>query len=307
MKLEGIHHITAITGDAQQNVDFYADTLGLRLVKKSVNQDDPTVYHLFYADDKGSAGTDLTFFEYPGATPGRAGDGMIHTIVWRVASEDAFGFWERRLADRGVEAERAEGGLEFADPEGLRYRLIVDPTDDGPLIADHPEVPAEHALRGFHAVRAYGSQAEASRGLFEGALGFEPSGDGWEVRGEQRGGLYAFDPPPEAPGVQSAGTVHHVAWASTMEEQEDWRRRVIEAGGRPTPVIDRFYFRSVYFREPSGVLFEIATLGPGFATDEEPEHLGEKLALPPDYEHLRDQVERRLTPLENPRDRWATR
>jgi glyoxalase family protein len=307
MKLEGIHHITAITGDAQQNVDFYADTLGLRLVKKSVNQDDPTVYHLFYADDKGSAGTDITFFEYPGATPGRAGDGMIHTIVWRVASDDAFGFWEQRLGDRGVQPQRDDGGLVFADPEGLRHRLIADPTGDEPLIADHPEIPAEHALRGFHAVRAYGSQPGASRGLFEGGLGFEPTTDGWEVRGEQRRGFYAYDAPPEARGVQSAGTVHHVAWACKMEEQEDWRRRVMEAGGRPTPVIDRFYFRSVYFREPSGVLFEIATLGPGFDTDEDLEHLGERIALPPDYEHLREEVERRLTPLENPRDRWARR
>jgi glyoxalase family protein len=307
MKLEGIHHITAITGDAQRNVDFYADTLGLRLVKKTVNQDDPTVYHLFYADDKGSAGTDLTFFEYPGATPGRAGDGMVHTIVWRVGSEDALAFWEGRLGERGTETAREDGGLSFRDPEGLRHLLIADPTGDDPLIADHPEVPAESALRGFHAVRAYGSEPEDSRALFEGGLAFEPAGDGWEARGEHRGGLYAYDPPPEEPGVQSGGTVHHVAWASTMDEHEDWQRRVVEAGGRPTQVIDRFYFRSIYFREPSGVLFEIATLGPGFATDEDAEHLGERLSLPPDYEHLRDEVERRLTPLENPRDRWAKR
>src|SRR3712207_5228258 len=127
MKLEGIHHITAITGDAQRNVDFYADTLGLRLVKKTVNQDDPTVYHLFYADEKGSAGIDLTFFEYPGATPGRAGDGMVHTIVWRVGSEDALGFWADRLADRDAAVERGDGTLAFTDPEGLRHELVVDP------------------------------------------------------------------------------------------------------------------------------------------------------------------------------------
>src|SRR5215210_1574121 len=307
MKLEGIHHITAITGDAQRNVDFYADLLGLRLVKKTVNQDDPTVYHLFYADDRGSAGTDLTFFEYPGATPGRAGDGMVHRIVWRVASDEALDFWEQRLGGRGVETRREEGHLRFADPEGLDHELIADPTGDDPLIADHPEVPAEKALRGFHAVRAYGSQPDASRPLLEQGLDFAPLDDGWEARGEQRGGLYVYDPPPEQPGVQSAGSVHHVAWASTMDDHEQWRKRVIEAGGRPTPVIDRFYFRSIYFREPSGVLFEIATLGPGFATDEEPEHLGERLSLPPDYEHLRGQVEQTLTPLENPRDRWATR
>jgi glyoxalase family protein len=307
MKLEGIHHITAITGDAQANVDFYADLLGLRLVKKSVNQDDPTVYHLFYADDKGSHVTDLTFFEYPGAVPGRAGDGMIHTIVWRVASPEALDFWAERLGNRDVEARREGEGLVFRDGEGLRHELIVDPTSDEPLSAEHPEVPAEVALRGFHAVRAYSSSPEASRPLFEGALAFAPVDGGWEARGEERGGFYAFDEPPEEPGVQSGGSVHHVAWATKMDEQEDWRRRIIEGGARPTPVIDRFYFRSVYFREPSGVLFEIATIGPGFAVDEEPDQLGEKIALPPDYENLREQLERRLTPLQNPRDRWAKR
>jgi glyoxalase family protein len=307
MKLEGIHHITAITGDAPGNVDFYVRVLGLRLVKKTVNQDDPTIYHLFYADEKGSAGSDLTFFEYPGATPGRAGAGMVHTIVWRVASDEAIAFWAERLAAEGVEAQREDGRLRFADPEGLAHELMIDPTRDEPLIADHPEIPAELALHGFHAVRAYSSDPEASRDLLERGLGFERDDGGWEARGEQRGGHYVYDTAPEQPGVQSAGTVHHVAWASTIEEHEAWRRRVMEAGARPTPVIDRFYFRSIYFREPSGVLFEIATLGPGFATDEDPEHLGERLSLPPDYEHLRAEVEPRLTPIENPRERWSPR
>ncbi len=276
--------------------------LGLRLVKKTVNQDDPTVYHLFYADDQGSAGTDLTFFEYPGAAPGRAGAGMVHTIVWRVASEDALDFWAERLAGEGVETTRGDGSLRFADPEGLAHELIVDQSGDDPLSAEHPEVPAEMALRGFDGVRAYSGNPEASRGLFEGALGFEPAGDGWEVRGERRGGRYAYDPPPEQPGVPSAGTVHHVAFASTMEDHEAWGERVRAAGARATPVIDRFYFRSIYFREPSGVLFEIATLGPGFATDEDPEHLGERLSLPPNFERYREQVEQTLTPLHNPRE-----
>jgi glyoxalase family protein len=305
MKLEGIHHITAITGDAPGNVDFYARVLGLRLVKKTVNQDDPTVYHLFYADEKGSAGSDLTFFEYPGAVPGRAGAGMVHRIVWRVGSPQAIEFWAGRLAAEGVEARREDDALHFADPEGLAHELAVDSTDDEPLVADHPEVPTELALRGFDGVRAYSGDPDASRDLLEGALGFVPSDGGWEARGDRRGSLYAYDPPPERGGVPSAGTVHHVAWASSMEDHEAWRERVIEAGGRPTPVIDRFYFRSIYFREPSGVLFEIATLGPGFAVDEDADHLGERLSLPPDYEHLREQVEKRLTPLENPRVRWA--
>jgi glyoxalase family protein len=307
MKLEGIHHITAITGDAPRNVDFYVRVLGLRLVKKTVNQDDPTIYHLFYADEKGSAGADLTFFEYPGATPGRAGAGMVHTVVWRVASDEALDFWARRLEGEGVAARREDGSLGFTDPEGLAHELVIDPTEDEPLIADHPEIPAEVALRGFHEVRAYSGDPDRSRALLEPGLGFEPDGRGWEARGEQRGGRYVYDEPPDQPGVQSAGTVHHVAWASAMDDHEAWRRRVVEAGARPTPVIDRFYFRSIYFREPSGVLFEIATLGPGFATDEDPEHLGERLSLPPAFEHLRAEIEPRLTPIENPRERWTAK
>ena len=307
MQLEGVHHITAITGDAPGNVDFYARVLGMRLVKKTVNQDDPTVYHLFYADDRGSAGTDLTFFEYPGAAPGRAGAGMVHTIVWRVASEEALDFWAARLGGEGVETTRGDGSLRFADREGLAHELIVDQSGDDPLSAEHPEVPAEFALRGFDGVRAYSANPDASRALLEEALGFTPDGDGWEVRGEHRGGRYAYDPPPAERPVPSAGTVHHVAFASTMEDHEAWGERAREAGARATPVIDRFYFRSIYFREPSGVLFEVATLGPGFATDEDPDHLGERLSLPPNYERYREQVERTLTPIENPRQRWAER
>jgi glyoxalase family protein len=305
MRLEGIHHITAITGDAPGNVDFYTRVLGLRMVKKTVNQDDPTVYHLFYADEKGSAGADLTFFEYPGAQPGRAGRGMVHRIAWRVGSDDALSFWAERLAGEGVAVDRvgADGshGLRFRDPEGLEHELVVDASGDEPLLADHPEVPAEHALRGFDGVRAYAAVPEQSRPLLEQALAFAPAGDGWEARGEQRGGTYAYDAPPEAPGIQGAGTIHHVAWGTPPAEQETWRGRVLKAGGRPTPVIDRFYFKSVYFREPSGVLFEIATIGPGFTTDEPLEALGERLSLPPDYEHLRRQIEATVTPLPSTR------
>jgi glyoxalase family protein len=291
MKLEGIHHVTCITGDAPRNVEFYAGTLGLRLVKKTVNQDDPTVYHLFYADERGSAGADITFFEYPNAAPGRAGMGMVHRVVFRVASEDALDFWHDRVG-----GERSDGSLVFADPEGLELELVVDESGDDPLVARHPEIPEEHALRGFHAVRAYGDP-ERSRAFLR-ALEFD---EGFEARGSKRGGFYWYDAPPGA-GVPGAGTVHHVAWASPTEEHEQWRRRVAEAGGRPTPVIDRFYFKSIYFREPSGILFEIATLGPGFATDERLEHLGERLSLPPAFEHLRAQVEPLLTPLPNPRE-----
>jgi glyoxalase family protein len=308
MKLEGIHHITCITADAPGNVEFYVGVLGLRLVKKSVNQDDPTVYHLFYADEKGSAGSDITFFEYPGARRGRAGRGMIHTITWRVASEEALDFWEQRLGERRIETTRTDGRLRFEDPEGLGLELAVVDTDDRPLTAEHPEISTEFALQGFDSVRAYAEDPEASRALLEEALGFEPSSENeWEARGEQRGGLYAYDDPPAEAGIGGAGTVHHVAWASSMEEHQAWRDRVAQAGARPTPVIDRFYFRSIYFREPSGVLFEIATLGPGFATDEPLESLGERLALPPNYEPLRDRLEEQLTPLPDPRAAWSTK
>jgi glyoxalase family protein len=307
MKLEGIHHVTAITGDAPQNVEFYAGTLGLRLVKKTVNQDDPTVYHLFYADEQGSAGADITFFEYPGARIGRAGAGMVHTVAFRVGSEEAIGFWEQRLAAEGVQTERRDGGLVFSDPEGLALELVAVETPDEPLVATHPEIPPEHALQGFHAVRAYAVEPEESRGFLEGTLGFVPDGDGWEVRGDSRGGLYSYDRSPPERGFGGAGTVHHVAWATTMEEHQAWRERVARAGAHPTPVIDRFYFRSVYFREPSGVLFELATIGPGFATDEPADKLGERLSLPPAFEHLRERLEPVLTPLPNPRATRAVR
>ena len=301
MRLEGIHHITAITGHAQRNVDFYAGVLGLRLVKKTVNQDDPTVYHLFYADEQGSPGADLTFFEYPGAAPGRAGAGIVHRIAWRVASDDALDFWERRLAGHGVASERPSGVLRFSDPEGLEHELRVATVADAALIADHPEVPAEVALQGFDGARAYAADPAASRALLEQALGFTPVDDAWEVRGEERGGLWAYDAPPEGTGRPGGGTVHHIAWASTMDDHTEWRQRAIDGGARPTEVIDRFWFRSIYFREPSGVLFEIATLGPGFTTDEPLEQLGEKLVLPPRFEPMREQIEAQLTPIENPR------
>jgi glyoxalase family protein len=301
VRLEGIHHITAVTADAPQNVEFYARLLGLRLVKKSVNQDDPTVYHLFYADEQGSSGSDLTFFEYPGARRGRAGAGMPYRVVWRVASTDALDFWAERLGAAGVGSDRSDERLLFRDPEGLELELAVVETDDAPLVADHPEVPADLALQGFDSVRAYAADPDQSRGFLEDMMGFRPvAGDTWESRGEERGSLYVYDR-TDRPGQGGAGTIHHVAWASPMDEHEAWRARAAEGGARPTPVIDRFYFRSIYFREPSGVLFEIATIGPGFAVDEPADHLGERLSLPPDYEHLRARLEPVLTPLPSPR------
>jgi glyoxalase family protein len=305
MRLDGIHHVTCITADAPRNVDFYTRVLGLRLVKKTVNQDDPTVYHLFYADEAGTPGSDITFFEYPGVRQGRAGAGTVHTVQWRVESESSLDFWERRLAPAADAVARDEGGVTFQDPEGLGHRLVVSSVDDAPLVAEHPEVPAEHALQGFDAVHAFTADPDASRGLLEETLGFEPAGqDAWEARGLSRGGRYAYDDPPPERGLGGAGTVHHVAWATQLEEHEAWHARVAAAGMQPSPIIDRFWFRSIYFREPSGVLFELATLGPGFSIDEDPAHLGETLILPPAFEHLRAQVEPILTPLPDPRP-WA--
>jgi glyoxalase family protein len=304
MKLEGIHHITAITADAPGNVRFYAGVLGLRLVKKSVNQDDPTVYHLFYADERGDAGSDITFFEYPGVPLGRAGDGMVHRTLWRVGSAAALDFWNTRLGNSGVLVERGDGYVRFADPEGLDLEIRFVQTDDPPLMARHPEVPEEFALQGFDGVRTYSSDPEASSVFFKEALAFDNvATNEWEARGDLRGSFYSFDAPPQVRPLTGAGTVHHVAWSCGLDEQQEWRERVQKAGGDPTPIIDRYYFKSIYFREPSGVLFEIATRGPGFTADEPLETLGQRLALPPNYEPLRERLEQVLTPLPDVRPR----
>ncbi len=304
MRLEGIHHITAITGDAPGNLDFYTRVMGLRLVKKTVNQDVPEIYHLFYASEHGDEGSSLTFFEYPGMEPGRAGAGMIHRITWRVGSEDAIDFWAQRLGGEGIEYQRQGPRLRFQDPEGLGLELTAVETNDEPLTAKHPEIPDDLALQGFDSVCAYSRDPERSRSLLERTLGFERKDeDAWEVRGEERSGSFAYDEAPTLAGIQGAGTVHHIAWASPMDEHEQWREALVAAGARVTPVIDRFWFRSIYFREPNGVLFEIATIGPGYGVDEQ---LGEKLVLPPAYEHLRSEIEPVLTPLPDPRASWST-
>jgi glyoxalase family protein len=301
MRLEGIHHVTAITGDAPGNVDFYTRVLGLRMAAKSVNQDDPTVYHLFYSDELGRAGSDITFFEYPGAPRGRAGAGMVHTVVWRVGSPEAIDFWMQRLADEGLEVQRTGDSLSFADREGLGHELVVRTGPDEPLSAEHPEIPAEHALQGFDSVRAYSADPERSRSLLEDVLGATEAGDAtWELRGERRGGTIRYEAPPETAGEPGAGTVHHVAWGTTAEEHPRWHERVAAAGVRTTPIIDRHYFHSIYFREPSGVLFEIADDAPGFTVDVPLEELGSKVILPPFLESRRAEIEARLTPLPDP-------
>jgi glyoxalase family protein len=301
MRLDGIHHITAITGDAPGNLDFYARVLGLRLVKKTVNQDEPTVYHLFYGDEQGRPGMDLTFFEYRGAPRGRAGAGMVHRILWRVGSPEALDFWAERLGDEGSPVQREESlGLRISDPEGLEHELIVDHSGDAALLARHPEIEPRLALRGFAGVRAFLADPARSAPLLQEGLGFVPRDAGWEVRGVHRGGLYLHDEPPAQRGLQGAGTVHHVAFTATIAEQPAWRERVLAAGGHPTRIIDRFYFHSVYLREPGGVLMEIATDGPGFAADEPLARIGRALALPPIFEPARERIEAVLPVLPDP-------
>lgn len=302
MKLDGMHHLTMITGDARQNVDFYADVLGLRLVKKTVNFDAPEAYHLYFGDEQGSPGSILTWFEFAGARPGRAGAGMIHTLSLGVASEQSLTFWAERLAARGYETRPGKRTLAFADYDGLGLELVVADDGNPPLRAEHPEIPAQHAILGVEGARAYIARGVAAdQALLTETLGFTELGQGeYRLDGDQRHFHWGYDQSTER-GVPGAGTVHHIAWHSHDEDHVRWQERVAQAGMRVTPVIDRDYFHSIYFRQPQGILFEIATTSPGFAVDEDPAHLGEELRLPAQHEHLRPQLERYLTPLTNPR------
>ncbi len=302
MRLEGLHHITMITGHAQRTVDFYADTLGLRMVKKTVNFDQPEAYHLYFGDETGAPGSILTWFEFPGAAPGRPGQGMIHTIQLGVADAAALDFWAARLADHGVTTSRDERSLRFADPDGLALELVVADDGNPPLRAVHPDVPAAHAIVGIEGARAYSADAEVEERLLTEVLGFTHlRGGAYRLDGQERHVHWAYDQAPQQPGFPGAGTVHHIAWASQDADHLGWQERVRAAGGAVTDVRDRDYFQSIYFREPRGVLFEIATLSPGFAVDEDPERLGEELRLPKQHEHLRAHLERSLTPVVNPR------
>lgn len=306
MKLDGLHHISCITADATKNLDFYTRVLGLRLLAKSVNQDDPSAYHLFYGDEHAKPGADLTFFEYPGASPGRAGAGMVHRIVLRVGSVEALAFWKPRLEAEGV-ATTVEGDrLRFTAPEGLDFELVVPVAPDAPLIADHPEIPREHALQGFDSVRAYARRPERSRDVFETVLGAQPAGEtAWEFRARTRGSTFTWDPPPAQHGLPGAGTVHHVAWGTTQAEHPKWLAHLNEAGVPNSGIIDRFYFHSIYFREPNGVLFELADDGPGFTVDTPESELGRRIVLPPFLESQRAAIEAHLTPLPDPRASWG--
>jgi glyoxalase family protein len=302
MKLDGMHHLTMITGDATRNVAFYADVLGLRLVKQTVNFDAPEAYHLYFGDERGSPGSILTWFEFAGAQPGRAGAGMIHTIQLGVASEESLAFWADRLAAKGYDSRPGERSLTFEDYDGLRFELVVAADGNPPLRAQHPEIPEAHAILGVQGARAYIARGlDADHELLTRTLGFTADGEGeYRLNGAERHFHWGYDVTGER-GIPGAGTVHHIAWHSDDADHLNWRRSVAEAGMGVTPVIDRDYFKSIYFRQPQGILFEIATTSPGFAVDEDPDHLGEELRLPHQHEHLRPQLERLLIPLTNPR------
>jgi glyoxalase family protein len=296
MRLTGLHHITMITGDAQRNVDFYADTLGLRFVKKTVNFDAPEAYHLYFGDEQGTPGTILTWFEFPGAAPGRPGIGQIHTLQLAVPSADSLDFWAARLG-----AERDGDRIRVQDPDGLQLELVPEGLGNAPLTAKHPDIPAEHAIVGVEGARAYSAFAGVEERFLTDTLGFTYEDGEYVLDGGERRFRWAYDPAPGFRGAQGAGSVHHIAWGTRDDEQLAWQERIAAAGGYVTDVKDRDYFLSIYFQEPRGVLFEIATLSPGFAVDEAPDHLGEALRLPKQHEHLRSQLERTLRPVTNPR------
>ena len=314
MELGGLHHLTAVTGQAPANLVFYTGVLGMRLVKKTVNQDDVSAYHLFYADQVGSPGTDVTFFDWPWASPARPGPGTIAETALRVPGRDTLDWWSERLDGLGVahgaiEAFGGRSSLSFADPEGQRLRLVDDGGAPGGTPWANSPVPAERQIRGLHAVTLEVARLEPTARVLTDVLGFElvdgvtaadgertaiftvgPGGPGAEVHVVERPGAHA--------GRVGIGGVHHVAFRTPDAAQHRaWRERIAAAGLGVTPVIDRYYFRSLYFREPGGILYEIATDGPGFATDEDVAELGTRLALPPFLEPRRAEIEAGLRPL----------
>jgi glyoxalase family protein len=308
--VHGLHHVTAISGPAQENLDFYAGVLGMRLVKRSVNQDDPGTYHLFYADGEGRPGTDLTFFPWDRMAPARPGHGLTSEVALAVLP-GSLDWWAERLERYGVAVGSAdtrfgERVLPLLDPHGLQLALVA-----GESVAARPftpwqggPVPPEHQIRGLHGARVRVRELAPSIALLESALGFvaaarEGAWHRFAVAGGGSGRHLDLAEAPEAPrGAWGTGAVHHLAWRVDDEtHQRAVRERVAAAGAHATPVIDRFWFRSVYFKEPGGVLFELATDGPGFAVDEAPEHLGEALVLPPWLEGERRAIEAVLPPL----------
>ena len=300
MNVDGLHHVTAITADIDANLEFYGRLLGLRLVWQGVNADDPEMRHVAYGDERGNPGSIVTFFDMPGIARGRPGAGMVHRLLLRAADAKALDFWERRLAGAGVAVDRLADQLLFSDPDGLALVLVIDDDRDEPLVARAADVDEQFAIRGMHGVRAYSADPARSALLLGDVLGMEPEGDGsWLARGEHRHSLVIYDEPPDERGQPGAGTVHHIAFAIRDGEERQWRDRVDAAGLRPTPVMDRKMAKSVYFREPSRVLFELATDQPGFVL-EPVDRLGESLVLVGDLENRRAELEQRFPLLPNP-------
>ncbi|GCE10646.1 ring-cleaving dioxygenase [Tengunoibacter tsumagoiensis] len=319
MQLTGLHHVTAVTGNVSKNIHFYTQVMGLRLVKKTVNQDDVSAYHLYYADNDGDPGTDLTFFDWPHIGRNSAGTGTIGTIAMRVAGPEAIEWWVRHLEENGVTIQsRGEfagrQGIQFTDPEGMSLALYEDgnaPTNSKPW--KKSPIPAEFAIRGLDVATIVVRQIEPLALVLTDVLGFRQSRH-YQLSAEEGHQMYVFETGEGGPGTEvhvearpngrngrlGIGGVHHIAFRTpTPEEHQLWRERIAQVGLGVTPVIDRFYFKSIYFRVPGGVLFEIATDGPGFATDEDIEHLGETLALPPFLEAQRAEIEKGLTPIQN--------
>lgn len=306
----GVHHVTAVATDPQSNVDFYLSVLGLRLVKQTVNFDAPDTYHLYYGDEQGTPGTILTFFPWQGAPRGRRGTGQATATSFSVPP-DSLGWWQDHLARAGVEASSVERRFEeevllVEDPDGLALELVAHSGDGSPPW-DRGPIPAEHAIRGVRGVTLCEGGFEATTELLTATLGFRleaEAGNRFRYRVGHAGSSQVVDVvvQPEAPrGLVAAGTVHHVAWRAPDEDaQLAWREEMVDAGLNVTPVLDRSYFRSIYFREPGGVLLEIATDPPGFTIDEPRVGLGRRLRLPPWLEPRREEIERGLPPLKVP-------
>ena len=312
--ISGVHHITAIASSASENLTFYRGLLGLRLVKKTVNFDDPYTYHLYYGDEAGTPGTILTFFPWEGIPAGRRGGGMIGAAAFAIPLA-SMGFWTDRLRSAGIafteHSRFGESVVSFADPHGLVLELVG--TNGNSVFQPWREspVPADLQIQGFHSATAVVASRHLTSALLTEVLGLHRIGvEGKRFRfrtaGQGVAGVYydVIEDPAVEKGVMGAGTVHHIAFRTPdAEEQKSWRQILIDRGMEVTPVIDRTYFRSIYFREAGGVLFELATDPPGFAVDEEPAHLGLKLMLPQRYEPMRRNIEQALQPL--PAVPWA--
>lgn len=307
-RINGLHHLTAIARSAHSNHRFYTEVLGLRLVKRTVNFDDPSTYHLYYGDRTGTPGSILTFFPWEGLRQGRPGSGQVtHTAL--AVPEASLGFWEKRLAAEGIEVSATgqrfgEPVMEFRDPDGLPLELVetADPGRTDPWTGG--TVPAEAAIRGMHTVTARVADAAPTAGLLTGLLGLDhPVEEGGRLRFRLGAGgtgrQFDLIADPHGPrGLEGGGTVHHLAFGvAGTDAQEALRQRLTQAGIAVSPVIDRSYFHSIYFREPGGILFEIATDAPGFLKDEEAEHLGDRLMLPEHLEAMRTEIEAGLIAL----------